>query len=155
MTTVRRARSAASRLAGFMAEYTPEVRAVGRAALARMRARVPAAVQLVYDNYNGLVIAFGPSERASDAVLSIVLYPRWVTLFFADGARLRDPTKRLRGAGKRFRHVVLEGAWTLDDSDVRALVTQALARAKAPIGRGRGRIVVKSVSPKRRPRRPR
>ena len=47
-----------------------------------MRARLPGATELVYDTYNALAIGFGPSEKASDAIFSIVLYPRYVTLFF-------------------------------------------------------------------------
>jgi hypothetical protein len=40
-------------------------------ALAKMRARLPGAVELVYDNYNALAIGFGPTERTSEAVFSI------------------------------------------------------------------------------------
>ncbi len=50
-------------LAGFIAKYTPEVQSVATAALAKMRARLPGAVELVYDNYNALAIALGPTER--------------------------------------------------------------------------------------------
>jgi hypothetical protein len=38
----------------------------GRAALTRMRRLVPGAVQTGYDNWNGLVVGFGPTERASE-----------------------------------------------------------------------------------------
>ena len=74
---------------------------VAKAAVARMRKYVPDAVELVYDNYNALVVGFGPTERASEAVLSIALYPRWVTLFFLQGARLSDPRgcSRARAGG--------------------------------------------------------
>jgi hypothetical protein len=144
-----------SQLAGFIARYTPPVRALARAALARLRARLPGAFQLVYDNYNALAIGFGPTERASDVILSIALYPRWVSLFFLHGAHLPDPEKLLKGAGSRVRHIVLESAATLDEPPVRALIAHALARAARPIdSSGRGRVVVKSVSAKQRPRRP-
>jgi hypothetical protein len=61
--------SPSSQLAGFMAKYTPAMAREGRAALVRMRRLVPGAVQMVYDNWNGLVVGFGPSERASEAVV--------------------------------------------------------------------------------------
>jgi len=35
---------------------------------------------MVYDNYNGLVIGFGPTERASQGIVSLTIFPRWVTL---------------------------------------------------------------------------
>ena len=58
-----------------MAKYLPEIAAEGRLALAKMRRLVPGAVELVYDNYNGLVIGFCPGERASEGVFSLVLFP--------------------------------------------------------------------------------
>ena len=73
---------AGTTLEGFIARYSPEVASLARAALDKMGKRLPSAVQLVYDNYNALAIGFGPTERASDAVFSIVLWPRWVSLFF-------------------------------------------------------------------------
>jgi hypothetical protein len=148
--------SAQKRLAGFLSRFDPAVAAVGRAALAKMRRRVPGAVELVYDNYNALVIGFGPTERASEAILSIALFPRWVNLFFLQGARLSDPQGLLKGEGARVRHVVLEDAAVLDEPGVRRLIAQALAASRTPIdGRRRRRLVIKSVSPRQRPRRPR
>src|SRR5688572_16973057 len=55
----------------FIAKFTPPVASLTRAVLAKMRARLPGAVELVYDNYNALVIGFSPTERASEAVFSI------------------------------------------------------------------------------------
>jgi hypothetical protein len=44
-----------------------------------LRKRIPgAAVEMVYDNYNGLVIGFGPNDKPSLAIFSIVVFPRWV-----------------------------------------------------------------------------
>ena len=74
--------AAEERLAGFLAKFTPEIAAFAQASLFRMRARLPGAMELVYDNYNALAIGFGPTERSSDAVFSIAVFPRWVSLFF-------------------------------------------------------------------------
>lgn len=147
--------STEARLAEFIARYTPEVAEVARGALARMRARLPGATELVYDNYNALAIGFGPGERASEAVFSVALFPRWVSLFFLHGAGLPDPEKRLKGKGNQARHVVLGSAADLDDPAVQALIAAALAAAPRPIDPARpGRIVIKSISAKQRPRRP-
>ena len=67
--------------AAFLAKYDAPIAVTARRALTKMRKLVPGAVELVYDNYNALVIGFGATERASDAILSIALYPRWVTCF--------------------------------------------------------------------------
>jgi hypothetical protein len=138
----------------FIGRYSPGVARVARQALAKMRALVPGACELVYDNYNALAIAFGPTERASDAVASLALYPRWVSLFFARGAVLDDRDRILKGTGTTVRHIVLEDAATLDRADVRQLLGQAVRLSALPLPSGRGRTVIKSVSAKQRPRRP-
>lgn len=148
--------SPARQWATFLARYTPEVAAVAKSALARMRALTPGAVELVYDNYNALVVGFGPSERASEAIVSLALYPRWVNLFFLQGATLDDPDQLLRGAGQRVRHIVLEDAKTLVDPRVRRLIARALATAPRPLdSKQRRRMVVRAISARRRSRRPR
>ena len=144
-----------SQLAGFIAQYTPAVGTLAKAALARMRAQLPGAVELVYDNYNALAIGFGPTERASDAIFSIALYPRWVSLFFLQGAKLSDPRKLLKGQGTRVRYIRLESAADLEKPAVRKLMEQALKRAAKPLdGTATSRLIIKSISAKQRQRRP-
>jgi hypothetical protein len=142
-------------LARFLAAYTPAIQRRARAALGTLRKRLPGAIELVYDNYNALVIAFGPTERASEIVLSIALYPSWVTLFFLWGTKLHDPTRRLSGSGKQVRQIRLDDASTLDEPAVRALIANAASLARPPIDRkAKRRLVIKSVSAKQRARRP-
>jgi hypothetical protein len=140
----------------FIDKYSPELAREGRAALRRLRRMVPGAVELVYDNYNWLVVGFGPSERASDAVFSLVFAPRWLALcFLQDAPALPDPHRLLRGSGKVVRNVRLPSARDLDTPPVRALIAAALKQTDAPIRpAGRGRIVIRAISRKQRPRRP-
>lgn len=139
----------------FLGRYTPEVAAIGRDAVARLRKRLPKATVLVYDNYNALAVGFAPSEKASQAILSVALYPRWVNFFFLHGHVLDDPEKRLKGSGTVVRHITLQSADDLDDAYVSALIDQALAKAKVPLDpSARGRLIIKSVSARQRPRRP-
>lgn len=147
--------TAKAQLDGFIAKYSPDVAKLGSAAIARMRKMLPAALVLVYDNYNALAVGFGPNERASEIVFSIAMFPRWVSLFFAKGVGLPDPHKRLSGSGSVVRHVVLTNLAVLDDPQVRELMQQALARAGVSLQAGkRGAIVIKSISVRQRPRRP-
>src|ERR1017187_1797188 len=142
-------------LDAFLAKYTPEIESLARQAFDWMRNKFPGAMVLVYDNYNALVMGFGPSERASEAAFSIVLYPRWVTLFFLRGAGLPDPRHLLKGSGKVVRHIVLASAADLDLPPIQNLMAKALQRAEAGIDPGAtGRLVIRSISAKQRPRRP-
>ncbi len=142
-------------LAEFIAKYDAAIQNLARDALGRMRELLPGAVQLVYDNYNALVIAFGPTERASDAIFSIALYPRWVNLFFAHGADLPDPKKLLRGSGTQVRSIKLKSGGDLDVAPVRLLMKLALQKAGHLLeDPASARLVIKSISAKQRPRRP-
>ena len=67
---------AEQQLNSFLAKYDPEVSAFARRALAKMRKLVPGAIEMVYDNYNWLVIGFSPTERPSEAIFSLVLSSR-------------------------------------------------------------------------------
>src|SRR5947209_14374237 len=113
-------------------KFTPEVAALARRVLARVRQWVPGAVEFVYDNYYALAIGFGPTERPSDAVISVVLYPRWVHLYFLQGAVLPDPAGRLKRSGKVGRHLVLYDDALLDDPEVRGFIKDAVALADTP-----------------------
>jgi hypothetical protein len=141
-------------LDSFIAKYSPEVGAVARQTFRWMRRKFPRATVLVYDNYNALAIGFGPNDRASDGVFSIALFPRWVNLFFLEGAGLPDPNKILQGSGKQARSFRVENVEILDRPEVIALIEAEAARSGLPPNAGSGKIIIKSISPKQRPRRP-
>lgn len=147
--------NAGKQLRRFLAAYTPEIARRTRAALRILRVRLPGAVELVYDNYNALVIAFGPSNHASEAICSIAAYPGWVRLFFLHGKGLPDPEKRLEGEGSQVRSLVLESAGTLDEPVVRAFLAAAVKRAVRPLDPSQPRrLVIRAIVAKQRPRRP-
>ena len=147
--------TAAAQFRAFLAKYDPAVAAEARRALTKTRPLVPGATELVYDNYNALVVGFGPSERASDAVISLAIFPRWVTLcFIQNGPDIPDPDRLLKGSGNVVRHVRLVSAADLDKPAVKRLIREALKLADVPIKKsGTRRMVIKSVSVKQRPRR--
>ncbi len=140
-------------LDSFIDKFSPEVATRTREELARMRALLPCAIEMVYDNYNALAIGFGPSERASEAIFSLAVYPRWVTLFFLQGTKLPDPEKLLNGSGNQVRHIRLIDPDTLLSPAVRTLMLAALARAKVALSPyTKHRVIIKSISATQRPR---
>lgn len=141
-------------LQSYIAEFSPEIARLARAALATMRKLLPGAVELVYDNAYALVVGFSPNERPSAALFSIAIYPQKIALCFLYGASLPDPGGLLRGGGNQVRSIRNEDAGTLERRAVRALLKTALEAAGNPYpGTGKGTTIVRAVSKNRRPRR--
>src|SRR3954469_5643978 len=113
MSEVRQTPSA--QLAGFVRRFSPAIASLARAARAKLRKRLPRAIEMVYDNSYALVIGYSPTERPSDAILSLVIYPKKVSVCFLYGKHLADPDGLLEGEGNQVRWIRLEpGAETLD-----------------------------------------
>jgi hypothetical protein len=117
----------------FVAKYLPEMAQELRKARSQLRSLFPRGFELVFDNYNALVFAFAPVDSSSAAFLSVAAYPRWITLFFAQGATLSDPDGLLTGAGKRIRGLRLKSAKDLNLPEVQALIEQAMAREESAL----------------------
>ena len=157
VTAVKRAEteSAEKQLERFLDAFAPEVAGLARKTLATLRKRLPYAKELVYDNYNALAIGFSPSERSSEGVFSIALYPEHINFFFLQGAKLPDPEGLLQGAGSVVRHIAKIDEKTLDRPDVKAMMATAMKMAKVPFDeKTEYELIIKSVSAKQRPRRP-
>lgn len=137
----------------FVARFSPEIAGRARAALATMRKRLPGAFELVYDNAYALVVGFGPSERPSEALFSIAIYPKKVSLCFLYGVDVPDPEGLLQGSGNQVRHIRIEDERTLEKRGIRALIKAAVEVAGNPYAGARGRTIVRAVSKNRRPRR--
>ena len=144
-----------SRIESFVAKYTPAIAAQLRDARQRLRAHFPRGVEMVFDNYNALVFGIGPSDRTRESFISIAGYPKWVTLFFLDGAGLDDPEGLLEGDGKQVRGIRLRTPADLDTPAVRTLVEQAIAPHRAALDAAPPlSTVIKAEVAKQRPRRP-
>ena len=140
-------------LAGFIAKFEPRLQAQIHTARRALRKRLPTAHELVYDNYSFFVIGYSPTERPSDAVISLTAAAKGLGLCFLYGARLPDPARLLQGYGNQTRFIRLDAVSVLARPEVEALVAAAVENAKAPFAeRGRGRLIIRSVSAKQRPR---
>src|SRR3954465_14128074 len=99
--------SPSAQLALFINRFSPEIAKLARAARAKLRKRLPRAIEMVYDNSYALVIGYSPTERPSDAILSLVIYPKKVSVCFLQGKHLDDPDGLLQGDGNQVRWVRL------------------------------------------------
>jgi len=152
---ISRGHSPARQLETFLRRFDPAVRRLARGARAGLRRRLPTAIELVYDNYNALAIGFASSERMSDTIVSVAVYARGVNLYFMYGAALPDPHHVLLGSGNQGRFVRFESAAIFDRPEIEELLVAAIEEGETSLPRsGRGRIIIKSISARQRPRSP-
>jgi hypothetical protein len=145
---------AEQQLARFIEKFETKHQILIRAVRKALHHRFPTAHELVYDNYNFFVIGYCPNERPSDCLFSIAAASNGVGICFTHGASLPDPEKILSGEGKQTRFLRLESAAVLDHPEVEAIFKSALERAKVPMpATGHGKLIIRSVSKKQRPRR--
>ena len=146
--------NAEKQLEGFVAKFDEKDQRLIRSIRKAVRKRFPTANELVYDNYNFFVIGYSPTERPSDAIVSIAARANGVGLCFIHGAKLDDPGKVLQGSGNQTRFIRLESASVLGRPEVEALIAAAIAQAKATLpAAGRGKLIIRSIAAKQRPRR--
>ena len=154
MTTPTPSASSARQLEGFTAKYEPSVAKLARACRRAMRRRLPTANELVYDNYQFLAIGYCPNERPSDAIVSLAISPKGVSLCLIHGAKLPDPDGIMQGEGKQTRFVRLASANTLSEPAVRRIIDAAIARHHVSLPKtGRGKLIIRAIAKKQRPRR--
>ena len=156
-TAAKRAPSAAGaeeQLESFIEKFDPANQKLIRSLRKALRKRLPTANELVYDNYNFFVIGYSPTERPSDTVVSLAAAANGPGLAFYHGATLPDPHRLLLGSGKQNRFIRLESLETLARPAVENLIAAAIAQAKTPFPTsGKGRLIIRSVSKKQKPRR--
>lgn len=138
----------------FIAKFEPKHQVLIRAVRRALRKRFPTAYELAYDNYNFFVLGYGPTARPSDCIVSMAAGANGVGLRFIHGAKLPDPDKLLLGSGNQTRFIRIGSADVVTRPAVKTLMAAATARASSPFPvRGRGTLIIRSVSKKQRPRR--
>ncbi len=141
--------SAEQQLKALIDTFEPKRQALIRTVRRALRKRFPTADELVYDYPNAFVIAYSPTERGADAVVSISAGANGLRLVLTQGATLPDTKKILLGSGRQTRFIRIESAKTLDLSEVKALLVSAVDRAKIPLRPiGRGKPIIKPKSGK-------
>ena len=140
-----------AQFSAYLSRFPPEIVALVKRSLPKLRRALPGSYELVYDYPKSLVVAFGMSERGYEAIVAMAIYPGWVRLYFDKS--LPDPKGLLEGSGAKVRSVTLKAASDLDHGDIQALIKAAIKHAGVAFPRTRStRMVIKSESKKRRPR---
>jgi hypothetical protein len=153
-TTGRANEDPEARVRRFIDKFDPKNGALIRAVRKALRKRFPTAYELAYDNYNFFVLGYSPTERPSEAIVSMAAGANGVGVCFLRGATLPDPKGILLGSGNRTRFIRVPSVAVLARPEVKALFVAAVAQSRAGFRRtGRPILVIRSVSAKQRPRR--
>jgi hypothetical protein len=148
-------RSAEAELRGLIARFAPAHQGLIGTMRRSLRKRLPTAHEVVYEYSDCFVISYSPNERGYEGVLAVRASAKGVELYFNRGKELPDPDKLLRGSAKLVRFVHMEGTSTLEHPAVARLIDEAIARNRVPFApTGRGPVVIRSTTAKKRSRRP-
>ena len=146
-----------AQLRSFNDRFEPKHQKFVRSVRSALRKRFPTANEVAYDYSSFFVIAYSPTERGIDAVVSIAARANGVDLYFNHGPQLPDPKKLLLGSGKETRFVRIETVRQLAHPDVEAFIAAATDLASVPFpSKGKGSLIIKTnktVAAKKRPRR--
>src|SRR4051812_45074816 len=99
-------------LSALLSSYPPEIGTLAKRCLRKLRRSFPGGYELVYDYSSSLVVAFGMSERGSQAIVAMKISPQRVQLHV--DRSLPDPERLLEGSGIRVRGVTIGAASDLD-----------------------------------------
>ena len=141
-----------AQFSAFLSRFSPEIVALVKRCLPKIRRAIPCSYQLVYEYPNSLVVAFSMSERGYEGIVAFAISPRRIQLYFDKS--LPDPKGLLKGSGTKVRSVTIKAASELDQADIQALFKAAIKRSGVTSATTRAaRMVIKSASKKRRPKR--
>ena len=141
-------------LRSFVDRFDPKAQKLIRSVRAAVRKRFPTANELAYDYSSHVVIAYAPTDRGIDSIVSIAARPDGVRLYFNQGPQLADPKRLLLGSGKQTRFIQVEAASQLAQPDVEALISAAIDLAGVPLpSKGRGKLIIRGAAANQWPRR--
>lgn len=145
-------RAAETEVRTLVTKFAPKALRLVSAVRRSLRKRLPTAHEVVYEYRSWFVISISPSEHGYEGVFGIRGDAEGLRLYFNRGKELPDPGKLLKGTAQA-RFIELEGASTLARPAVTSLIEEAIARNRVPFARtGRGPVVIRSASAKKRPR---
>jgi hypothetical protein len=114
----------------------------------------PQSLELLYDNFNAVVIGFGVTEKASDAYCSIAVYSNHCNFGFLKARVLNDKKKLLSGDGSTYRKIAVTDVKQFPEDDIKKLLQEAHVNAMMNLKDKevaiKPQIIVKSVSEKKR-----
>lgn len=143
--------SPSAQFSALLSRFPPEIVALVKRCLPKLRRAFPVSYELVYDYSHSLVVSFSMSERGYEAIVAIAIFPNSFRLYFDKS--VPDPKGLLEGSGGKVRSVTLKTASDFDHKDIQALIKAAIKHSGVTFPKTRStRMVIKSESKKQRPK---
>lgn len=121
----------------------------------------PKANELIYDNYNAVAFGWSPTDKVGHTICSIAVGRSGKNVHFGFywGNEISDPDKILLGQDNQYRYILVTGKKTFPKAYIKKLVKEAyansLSKVKDPNRIMSGQTIIKSISAKKRPGKPR
>jgi hypothetical protein len=116
----------------------------------------PQANELIYDNYNALAFGWSPTDRLGHTFCSIAVGRTSLNIHlgFYWGSKIRDPEKKLLGAGNQYRYWLVKNRKDFPKSYLIKRMEEAyaysLSLVKDPGQFMQAKTIVKSISSAKR-----
>lgn len=144
-------RTPEAELRSYIDRLDPQRQKLLRSVRSALRRQFPSANELAYDYSSHVVIAYSPTDRGIDAIVSIATRDDGVQLYFNHGPQLPDPKGMLLGKGKQTRFVPVESARQLAHPDLQALLAAAIDLADMPLpAEGKGKLLIRPTAASKR-----
>ena len=120
----------------------------------------PKSNELIYDNYNAVAFGWSPTDRVGHIFCSVAIGRTSKNIHFGFywGSEIRDPEKKLIGEGKQYRYFLIKDLKDFPKTYIKKLVKKAyansLAKVKKPEQLMQGKTILKSISAKKREKKP-
>src|SRR5262245_1101599 len=108
----------------FVSRFPPEIVALVKKCLPKLRRDFPVSYEIVYDYTNSVVVSFSMTERGYEAIVALAIHPNKIQLYFDKS--IPDPKGLLEGTGSKVRSVTIKSASDLDKGDVHELIKAAI-----------------------------
>src|SRR5262245_47228389 len=143
--------SPAAQFSAFVSRFPPEIVALVKKCMPKLRRALPGSNQIVYDYNHSVVVSFSMSERGYEAIVAISILPREVRLYFDKS--VPDPKGLLEGSGGKVRSVTLKAASDIDHGDIHALIKAPIKHYGVTFPRPRPNpMIIQTESKKKRPK---
>jgi len=134
-----------AQLKASIATLDPKTQKLLRSVRTAVRKRFPTLNELAYQYATSIVIAYSPTDRGIEGIVSIAARADGVRLYLNQGVKLPDPTGILLGSGRQTRYIQVGAASQVADPDVETLIALAVEQASVAVpSKGRGTLVIKS-----------